>query len=99
MPLHICAAFQSQRKTCALKPENDSRKKEIGGEFRGRLHFNGRNERGYIFTDGSGQNIFTNGVVRQDYVFMRVLLHKSLHFYGRNYSIQRFHTVSLHSIE
>lgn len=57
MPLHICAAFQSQRKTCPLKPENESEKRESGEGFRGRLHFNGRNENGYIFTDGSGETI------------------------------------------
>jgi len=58
---------------------------EESGGFRGRLHFNGHNERGYIFYGRQWTgNIFTNGVVRQNYIFMRLLLHKSLHFYGRN---------------
>jgi hypothetical protein len=57
-PLHIRAAFQSQRKTCALKPENDSKKRESGGGFRGRLQFNGRNETGHILTDAMRQATF-----------------------------------------
>jgi hypothetical protein len=63
MPLHICVEFRLLRKTVSpLERENESAKRESGGEERGGVLtgyiFNGRNDKGYIFTDGSGQRLF-----------------------------------------